>query len=310
MGWDWRCPVPRLRSSVWPAVRKDSISWVSPSNGAVPKISLSPLPRVLAECQGDGPCPVPDTGHHQAQPAHISTHLLVSELNQFLRGWRQYFRYGSRHAASPSSIATWTSAWRCCSPTAWPSRPGPRAQADHRLGQPPRSRGAGRNHRVQAHRACHPVKNVGKPVRRRTSCTECAARRFAVSPAQPGGTRREVLGSPDLPRGESPMGNRACQGRGGRLEASRAEYRKIRTIWPKLDCLKPIPNDESEHPPEMMPETGGAPCSGMIRGTGQPPGGRCPPARRVKGMSGPPTSRSIRTAKTEFGITYGARALG
>src|SRR5438445_295796 len=26
---------------------------------------------------------------------HIPTHLLVSELNQFLRGWRQYFRYGN-----------------------------------------------------------------------------------------------------------------------------------------------------------------------------------------------------------------------
>ena len=69
----------------------------------------------------------------------------------------------------------------------------------------------------------------------------CAVRRFVVSPAQPGGTRREVPGSPDLPRGESPMGTRACQGRGGRLEASRAGYRKIRTIWPKLDCLKPNP---------------------------------------------------------------------
>ncbi|MBV8992838.1 MAG: hypothetical protein JO287_03845 [Pseudonocardiales bacterium] len=26
---------------------------------------------------------------------HIPTHLLVTELNQFLRGWRQYFRYGN-----------------------------------------------------------------------------------------------------------------------------------------------------------------------------------------------------------------------
>ena len=30
---------------------------------------------------------------------HIPTHLLVFEINQFLRGWRQYFRYGnSAHA--------------------------------------------------------------------------------------------------------------------------------------------------------------------------------------------------------------------
>src|SRR4051812_13288751 len=47
--------------------------------------------------------------------------------------------------------------------TARPSGPGPRTQADHRLGEPPRSGTAGRNHRVQAHCACHPVKNVGKP---------------------------------------------------------------------------------------------------------------------------------------------------
>ncbi len=35
------------------------------------------------------------------------------------------------------------------------------------------------------------------------------------------------------------MGNRACQGSGGRLEASRARYRKTRAIGLKLDCLKP-----------------------------------------------------------------------
>jgi len=33
-------------------------------------------------------------------------------------------------------------------------------------------------------------------------------------------------------------GTRACQGSGGRLEASRAGRRKARAIWPRLDCLK------------------------------------------------------------------------
>jgi hypothetical protein len=84
-------------------------------------------------------------------------------------------------------------------------------------------------------------KSLESPVPGKRARRVCAVRRFVVSPAQPGGTRREVLGSPDLPRGESPTGNRACQGRGGRLEASRAGYRKIRTIWLKLDCLKPNP---------------------------------------------------------------------
>jgi hypothetical protein len=87
----------------------------------------------------------------------------------------------------------------------------------------------------------HPKTITGEPVTGKLVRRVCAVRRFVVSPAQPGRTRREVLGSPGLPRGESPMGNRACQGRGGRLEASRAGYRKIRTIWPKLDCLKPNP---------------------------------------------------------------------
>ncbi len=52
--------------------------------------------------------------------------------------------------------------------------------------------------------------------------TECAARRLVVSPAQPGGTRREVLGSNGLPRverrtGQQPARKAAaeprCQGR-------------------------------------------------------------------------------------------------
>lgn len=34
-------------------------------------------------------------------------------------------------------------------------------------------------------------------------------------------------------------GTRACRGSGGRLEASRPGCRKARTIWPRLDCLKP-----------------------------------------------------------------------
>jgi hypothetical protein len=84
-------------------------------------------------------------------------------------------------------------------------------------------------------------KSLESPVPGKRARRVCAVRRFVVSPAQPGGTRREVPGSPDLPRGESPMGTRACQGRGGRLEASRAGHRKIRTIRPKLDCLKPNP---------------------------------------------------------------------
>jgi transposase InsO family protein len=45
---------------------------------------------------------------------------------------------------------------------------------------------------------------------------QCATRRLAVSPAQPGGTRREVPGSDGLPDAERLMGTRACQKTSGR----------------------------------------------------------------------------------------------
>ena len=46
---------------------------------------------------------------------------------------------------------------------------------------------------------------------------QCATRRLVVSPAQPGGTRREVPGSDGLPNAERLMGTRSCQETSGRV---------------------------------------------------------------------------------------------
>jgi hypothetical protein len=43
----------------------------------------------------------------------------------------------------------------------------------------------------------HPKMITGEPVTGKLVRRVCAVRRFVVSPAQPGRTRREVLGSPD-----------------------------------------------------------------------------------------------------------------
>ena len=80
---------------------------------------------------------------------------------------------------------------------------------------------------------------TGEPDAGKAHGRVCAVRRFVVSPTQLGGTRRNVPGSPGLPGRETVKGTRACQGSGGRLEASRAGCRKTRAIWPRLDCLKP-----------------------------------------------------------------------
>lgn len=54
----------------------------------------------------------------------------------------------------------------------------------------------------------------------------CATRRPVVSPAQPGGTRREVLGSDGLPGHRKVMGTRACQETSGRVQVSETARRE------------------------------------------------------------------------------------
>ena len=55
---------------------------------------------------------------------------------------------------------------------------------------------------------------------RQTERTLCAARRFAVFPAQPGGIRREVPGSNGLPGSERLRGQQHARKPGGRVQWS------------------------------------------------------------------------------------------
>jgi MFS family permease len=51
---------------------------------------------------------------------HIPIHKLVADLNQFLRGWRQYHRWATRRCALPASTSMSRNGWRCCCPNATP----------------------------------------------------------------------------------------------------------------------------------------------------------------------------------------------
>jgi transposase InsO family protein len=68
---------------------------------------------------------------------------------------------------------------------------------------------------------------------------QCATMRAVVSPAQPGGTRREVSGSDGLPKAERLMGTRACQETRGRAQAYGPVLWGTRVTGRKLDCLNP-----------------------------------------------------------------------
>jgi hypothetical protein len=117
----------------------------------------------------------------------------------------------------------------------------------------------------------------------RTACTECAVRRFVVSPTQSGGTWREVLGPPGLPERESGRGPEHAGKAVDASEAFRTSCRKARTIWPKLDCLKSNPQGEKCDTVGMTLVTDVASCSGLNCGTGQPPWRGTPPSEGGQG---------------------------
>jgi hypothetical protein len=56
-----------------------------------------------------------------------------------------------------------------------------------------------------------------------------------------------------------------------------AGCRKIRAIWPRLDCLKPNLQGCKDPPVGMTPDTDAALCSAMVVPAGQPPQRRTPP---------------------------------
>ena len=131
-------------------------------------------------------------------------------------------------------------------------------------------------------------------------------------PFQGAEVRKEVTsGPPALPGRESARG----QQHGGKawsiVKALMVLLRKARVIWRRPDCLKPssqgwkcassdIQRPERSHRYQANP---------LCFAPTLPTGGRWA-ASSLKGTDGTPTSRSIRPAQGEFGITYGVRALG
>jgi hypothetical protein len=112
---------------------------------------------------------------------------------------------------------------------------------------------------------------------------KCAVWRFAVSPVQPGGTRREVPGSPDLPGGESRRGPQHVREAVSVGRRSTAACRETRVIWPRLDCLKPNLQGCKDPPVGTTPETDAVLCPAFVVPAGQPPQHRTPPSEGGQG---------------------------
>jgi hypothetical protein len=107
-------------------------------------------------------------------------------------------------------------------------------------------------------------------------------------------------------------GTIACQESGSRAQAYGAVCCGARVIWLRLDCLNPNPQlmqvVTSAGKTPVIPAPYPAPASAD---------GRCNlrdmeryPVRALKGMSGEPKSRSIRTARTNVGSPKGSEPYG
>jgi hypothetical protein len=136
-------------------------------------------------------------------------------------------------------------------------------------------------------------------------------KRLVVSPAQLGGTRREVPGSDGLPQVRKDLGGpeharkaAAVPRRTGRCAAGPAEYGESWIARSQISsrCKPPSTGKTSE--PVPCPALVSRSCRRNLRGTG-----RCP-VRAFKEMSGPPTFRSTRTTGTNAGSPTGRESYG
>jgi hypothetical protein len=122
---------------------------------------------------------------------------------------------------------------------------------------------------VMFERICRENGIVARNTKPRTPTTtgkierfQCATRRLVISPVQPGGIRREVLGSDGLPEAERCTGTRACQPTSGRVQADGTRCWETRVIWRKLDCLNPNLQKRKVHlHRNRTSETGASPAS-------------------------------------------------
>jgi hypothetical protein len=139
----------------------------------------------------------------------------------------------------------------------------------------------------------------------------CATMRLVVSPAQLGGTWREVLGSGWLTRHRKADGDKSMPDNqrsspgvwGGALGDPRD---MAKAGLPEAQS----PVDANSHPPERRLKPAPRPAAAMKHNCGNlQVVGRCP-TRAFKEMSGPPTSRSTRTTRTNVGSPMGRESYG
>ena len=140
--------------------------------------------------------------------------------------------------------------------------------------------------------------------------TLCAARRFAVSPAQPGGIRREVPGSNGLPGSERLRGQQHARKPGGRVQWSGTARRGDPRDMAKAGLPESqSPVDASSHPPERPLKP--APCSASeSKVAGAPPEHGATPSEGVQGDEWGAYVTLTRTAKTNAGSPAGREPQG
>ncbi len=135
--------------------------------------------------------------------------------------------------------------------------------------------------------------------------TLCAARRFAVFPVQPGGTRMEVLGSNGLPGTERLRGQEHARKPGGWVQWSGTARRgdpRDRAKAGLPESQSPV--DASSHLPERPLKP--VPCSAsesMVAGA--PPERGATPSEGVEGDERDAYVTLLRTAKTNAGSPAG-----
>jgi hypothetical protein len=145
----------------------------------------------------------------------------------------------------------------------------------------------------------------------------CASLPDTVSLAQPGGTRRNVSGSANLPGTERGRGQEHAGKAGTEDQTRKSVSRKTRVAWQKLHCLKSSPTRFSRRPAGARQKDGDfslrTACVGgrcPRRGQPQPPRGRGASKGLVQRTNGLPKRRSDVSYRGSKGSPTGREPYG
>ena len=139
---------------------------------------------------------------------------------------------------------------------------------------------------------------------------KCATRRSDVYPPQAGGTRREVLGSDDLPGAERRRGQQHVRKPAAGSGCLGRRVGKTRTVWQRLDCLNPNLQRQQFTAAGTASVTGVRRGRGVMVRPGRPSRRKRCPVRALKEMSGVPAAVLDTYIGDERGITVPALAVG